>query len=111
MTRHPNVSHKQFGRSFLLYVIVSCVAGCVSYSQSINLDLLLKQIEVEKNDSARFYLAFSGLTESETNPVDDMGKADTILVFGQKHNDLVCQVMGLSCLGYDYQVFGNTAKS
>ncbi|HTK83125.1 MAG TPA: hypothetical protein VL633_12630 [Bacteroidota bacterium] len=88
-----------------------CLTGYTAYSQGINLDSLLAVIKAEKNDSVRFYLAFSGLTESETNPVDDMGKADTILIFGQKNNDLICQVMGLACLGYDYQVFGNTARS
>jgi tetratricopeptide (TPR) repeat protein len=75
------------------------------------LDSVLAKLPFEKNDSTRFYLAFSALTESEINPVDDMGNADAILVYGQRHKDNVCQVMGLACLGYDYRAFGNTAKS
>ena len=84
---------------------------CNANSQNKSLDSLFQKIAVEKNDSTRFYLAFSALTTSETNPVDDMGNAEIILVYGQKHNDKVCQVQGLSCLGYDYRAFGNTTKS
>ncbi len=72
---------------------------------------LLPKIAAEKNDSARFYLAFSGLTTSETNPVDDMHNADVLLTYGQKSGDKVGQTLGLLCLGYDYRVFGNTAKA
>jgi tetratricopeptide (TPR) repeat protein len=104
-------SGKNFRPCFLMYFVFCCLTGFISNAQNINIDSLLKIIAAEKNDSVRFYLAFSGLTESETNPVDDMGKADTILVFGQKHNDKICQFMGLMCLGYDYRAFGNTAKS
>ena len=82
-----------------------------AYSQDVNLDSLLQQISKEKNDSARFYLAFSGLTISETNPVLDMKNAEIILVHGQKNNDKICEVLGLGCLGYDYRAFGNTTKS
>ena len=81
------------------------------YSQGPNLDSIMRLIAREKSDSARFYLAFSALTESETNPVDDMGNAEVVLVYGKKHNDKVCLVQGLGCLGYDYRAFGNTAKS
>lgn len=72
---------------------------------------LLPRIAAEKNDSARFYLAFSGLTTSETNPVDDMHNADVLLTYGQKSGDKVGQTLGLLCLGHDYRVFGNTAKA
>ncbi|MBS1942398.1 MAG: hypothetical protein JST38_16135, partial [Bacteroidetes bacterium] len=72
---------------------------------------LLPKIAVEKNDSARFYLAFSGLTTSETNPVLDMHNADVLLVHGQKSGDKVSQVLGLLCLGYDYREFGSTVKA
>jgi tetratricopeptide (TPR) repeat protein len=71
---------------------------------------LLPKIATEKNDSARFYLAFSGLTTSETNPVLDMHNADVLLVHGQKTGDKISQTLGLLCLGYDYRVFGSTAK-
>lgn len=80
-------------------------------SQVTNLDSILKKIPLEKNDSARFYLVFSALTESETNPVDDMGTAEKILVLGQRINDKVCIIHGLACLSYDYKAFGNTPKS
>ncbi len=79
-------------------------------AQMPNIDSVLHQLPLEKNDSARFYLAFSALTESETNPVDDMASAEIILDYGRKHNDKVCLVMGLGCLAYDYQAFGNTTK-
>ncbi len=80
-------------------------------SQVPNIDSILQKIPLEKNDSARFYLVFSALTESETNPVDDMGIAEKILVLGQKTNDKVCILHGLACLSYDYKAFGNTPKS
>ena len=89
---------------FYLYVVSA-------NSQSTDLNKLFHQISKEKSDSTRFYLALSGLTESETNPVDDMGAAELFLVYGQKHNDKICEVLGLACLGYDYRAFGNTAKS
>jgi len=96
-------------------IILSLLCVCVSlsnaYSQTPNLDTLFQKLSAEKNDSARFYLAFSALTESETNPVDDMDNAEVILLYGQKNNDKVCEVEGLACLGYDYRAFGNTAKS
>lgn len=92
----------------LLCFFASVIAA---YSQSPDLNKLLQQISMEKSDSARFYLAYSGLTESETNPVDDMDNAEIILVYGQRNNDKVCEVLGLACLGYDYRAFGNTAKS
>ena len=90
-----------------------CLCACLNkaYSQSPDLDALLQKITLEKNDSTRFYLAASGLTISETNPVLDMKNAEVILVHGQKINDKVCQVLGLGCLGYDYRAFGNTARS
>lgn len=72
---------------------------------------LLPRIAAEKNDSARFYLAFSGLTTSETNPVQDMHNADVLLVHGQMAGDQVSQTLGLLCLGYDYREFGSTAKA
>src|SRR4051812_23723849 len=82
-----------------------------AFAQTSDLDTVFQKLSAEKNDSARFYLGFSVLTESETNPVDDMGIAEKMLVFGKKNNDKVCQVLGLACLGYDYRAFGNTAKS
>lgn len=72
---------------------------------------ILPKLAQEKNDSARFYLGFSGLTISETNPVLDMHNADVLLVHGQKTGDKVSEVLGLLCLGYDYREFGSTAKA
>ena len=72
---------------------------------------ILPKLDQEKSDSARFYLAFSGLTISETNPVLDMHNADVLLVHGQRTGDKVSQVLGLLCLGYDYREFGSTAKA
>ncbi len=72
---------------------------------------LLPKIDATKNDSARFYIAFSGLTVSETNPVLDMHNADVLLGHGQITGDKVSQVLGLLCLGYDYREFGSTAKA
>jgi tetratricopeptide (TPR) repeat protein len=76
-----------------------------------NLDSLLPKIAAEKNDSARYYLALSALTISETNPVEDMHNSEIILLHGQKNNDLVCQLLGYACLCYDYIAFGNKVKS
>ncbi|MFZ1618831.1 MAG: tetratricopeptide repeat protein [Flavobacteriales bacterium] len=82
-----------------------------SSASAQSMEELLPKIQAEKSDSARFYLAFSGLTVSETNPVLDMHNADVLLVHGQVHNDKVSQVLGLLCLGYDYREFGSTAKA
>ena len=95
----------------VIYLFCFCLILLGYKAQTQNLNELLRQISLEKNDSARFYLAFSGLTVSETNPVLDMKNAEIILVHGQKTNDKVCQVLGLACLGYDYRAFGNTARS
>ncbi|MBM3414687.1 MAG: tetratricopeptide repeat protein [Bacteroidetes bacterium] len=84
----------------------------VDFSQKPpNIDSLLPKIAAEKNDSARYYLAMSALTISETNPVEDMHNSEIILLHGQKNNDLVCQVLGYCCLCYDYIQFGNKIKS
>ena len=84
----------------------------VDFSQKPpNIDSLLPKIAAEKNDSARYYLAMSALTISETNPVEDMHNSEIILLHGQKNNDLVCQLLGYSCLCYDYIAFGNKVKS
>lgn len=84
----------------------------IDFSQTPpDLDTLFPKISAEKNDSARYYLAMSALTISETNPVQDMLNSEKILVFGQKNNDPVCQLLGLACLGYDYREFGNHVKS
>jgi hypothetical protein len=95
----------------IVYFICLCLSLHNVYAQKSDLSKLLQKISLEKNDSSRFYLAFSGLTVSETNPVLDMKNAEIILVHGQKTNDRVCQVLGLACLGYDYRAFGNTARS
>lgn len=94
----------------LFIFFCTCAISCMAQAQTVNIDSIFKLLPLEKNDSARFYLAFSALTESETNPVDDMDNAEIILDYGRKHNDKVCQVMGLVCLGYDYQAFGNTTN-
>ena len=93
-----------------IILLCACAIMNIIQAQTPNIDSILHQLPLEKNDSARFYLAFSALTESETNPVDDMASAEIILDYGRKHNDKVCQVMGLGCLAYDYQAFGNTTK-
>ncbi len=100
--------------SILLFVINLSFAQSakVDFSQKPpNMDSLLPKIAAEKNDSARYYLAMSALTISETNPVEDMHNSEIILLHGQKNNDLVCQLLGYSCLCYDYIAFGNKLKS
>jgi tetratricopeptide (TPR) repeat protein len=99
---------------FLLITIQFSMAQSakIDFSQKPpNLDSLLPKIKAEKNDSARYYLAMSALTISETNPVEDMHNSEIILLHGQKNNDLVCQVLGYCCLCYDYIAFGNKVKS
>jgi tetratricopeptide (TPR) repeat protein len=100
-----------FLRAFLLCCIsiISLSHGYVAHAQ--RMEDLLPQLAKEKSDSARFYIAFSGLTTSDTNPVLDMHNADVLLVHGQMTDDKVAQVLGLLCLGYDYRVFGSTAKA
>ena len=68
---------------FLLITIQFSVAQSakVDFSQKPpNLDSLLPKIKAEKNDSARYYLAMSALTISETNPVEDMHNSEIILL-------------------------------
>jgi len=89
--------------------IIGMAVSGVGYTQTV--EEILPKIAAEKNDSARFYLAFSMLTVSETNPVLDMHNADVLLVHGQMTGDKVAQTLGLLCLGYDYRVFGSTAKA
>ena len=96
----------------LVFAFIGCFSVFFSFTQpQPNLDSILKRLPLEKNDSARFYLAFSALTMSETNPVDDMGNAQVILMYGQKNNDNICITQGLACLSYDYLAFGNHTKS
>ena len=83
--------------SILLFAINLSFAQSakVDFSQKPpNMDSLLPKIAAEKNDSARYYLAMSALTISETNPVEDMHNSEIILLHGQKNNDLVCQLLG-----------------
>jgi len=94
--------------TFLIFALALLQVGPV---RSQTMEALLPKLAAEKSDSARFYLGFSALTISETNPVDDMHNADVILTHGQLTGDEVSQVLGLACLGYDYRAFGNTAKS
>ncbi len=107
-------------KKFILSTLVIILSFNLGISQSAkvdfsqkppNIDSLLPKIKAEKNDSARYYLAMSALTISETNPVEDMHNSEAILLHGQKNNDLVCQLLGYSCLCYDYIAFGNQVKS
>ena len=106
---------KLIGLSFFLFITIQfsvAQSAKIDFSQKPpNLDSLLPKIKAEKNDSARYYLALSALTISETNPVEDMHNSEIILMHGQKNNDLVCQVLGFCCLCYDYIAFGNKVKS
>ena len=106
---------KLIGLAILLLITIQfsvAQSAKVDFSQKPpNLDSLLPKIKAEKNDSARYYLAMSALTISETNPVEDMHNSEIILLHGQKNNDLVCQVLGYCCLCYDYIAFGNKVKS
>ena len=106
---------KLIGLSFFLLITIQfsvAQSAKIDFSQKPpNLDSLLPKIKAEKNDSARYYLAMSALTISETNPVEDMHNSEIILLHGQKNNDLVCQVLGYCCLCYDYIAFGNKVKS
>jgi tetratricopeptide (TPR) repeat protein len=104
----------------LLLLLICFFSAYNAFSQSAridfsqtppNLDTLIPKILAEKNDSARYYLAMSALTISETNPVQDMLNSEKILILGRKYNDPVCQLLGLACLGYDYREFGNSVKS
>jgi tetratricopeptide (TPR) repeat protein len=106
---------KLIGLSIFLFITIQfsvAQSAKIDFSQKPpNLDSLLPKIKAEKNDSARYYLALSALTISETNPVEDMHNSEIILMHGQKNNDLVCQVLGYCCLCYDYIAFGNKVKS
>jgi len=63
---------------------------------------LLRKISAEKNDNIRFYLAFSGLTVSETKPVPDMENAEIILLHpfleNITHHTPVFMLLALVCI-------------
>ena len=100
-----------FIATFFALKFTNAQSAKVDFSQPPpNIDSLLVKIAAEKNDSARYYLALSALTISETNPVEDMHNSEKILLYGQKNNDLVCQLLGHACLSYDYLAFGNPVK-
>ena len=69
---------------FLLFFVLCFFNGNaqsakVDFSQKPpNIDSLLPKIAAEKNDSARYYLAMSALTISETNPVEDMHNSEVV---------------------------------
>jgi hypothetical protein len=65
-----------------IFYLIFLLGFQYAYSQAHNLDTLFQKLSSEKNVSIRFYLGFSVLTESETNPVDDMGMAEIILLYG-----------------------------
>lgn len=55
----------------IAFILFGCFNVFFSFTQpQPNLDSILKRLPLEKNDSARFYLAFSALTTSETNPIE-----------------------------------------
>ena len=63
----------------LAYILLLSITTTFAQSNKVdfsqkppNIDSLLPKIAAEKNDSARYYLAMSALTISETNPVEDM---------------------------------------
>lgn len=78
-------------RVYLFFLFVGLTLSGFSQSAKVdfsqkppNIDSLLPKIAAEKNDSARYYLAMSALTISETNPVEDMHNSEVILLHGQK---------------------------
>lgn len=103
------MTSRSFPIPLALATALLLLAGPAAHAQ--RMEDILPKLKAERNDSARFYLAFSGLTTSETNPVLDMHNADVLLVHGQLTGDKVSQVLGLLCLGYDYRVFGSTVKA
>jgi hypothetical protein len=70
-----------FIATFFALFIANAQSAKVDFSQPPpNIDSLLVKIAAEKNDSARYYLALSALTISETNPVEDMPNSEKILL-------------------------------
>ena len=83
-----------------------------AFSQSGNIDTMLKKIALEKNDNSRIDLIndlFSSTTES--NPVLDMQNAQKLLFQSQRNKDKIAESMALSEIGYNYRSFGNNPKS
>ena len=81
------------------------------FAQVPDTDKMLPKIEAEKDDSARARLVWHCLGTSETDPVYDLRIAEKLLVHSRKRKDKVEEVFALSCLGYDYRLFGDKSKS
>jgi tetratricopeptide (TPR) repeat protein len=83
-----------------------------SFSQSENIDTMLKKIAAEKDDNTRIDLIndFYAFT-SEVNPILDMQNAQKLLMRSQKNKDRIAEAMALTDIGYNYRSFGNTPKS
>src|ERR1035437_5737807 len=81
----------------------------VSFSQSENIDTMLKKIALEKDDNTRIDLINDlFLSTMESNPVLDMQNAQKLLFQSQKNKDRIAEAMALTEIGYSYRSFGNT---
>ncbi len=94
--------------SFLFFLTV-CFN--IVFSQVPDIDKMLPKISVEINDSIRARMIWSCLGTSEMDPVLDMQIAEKLLVQSKQLKDPVEEVFALACLGYDYRLFGDNAKS
>ena len=82
------------------------------FSQSEDLDSMLKKIAAEKNDNTRIDLINDlYLSTTESDPVLDMQNAQKLLLQSQKNKDKIAEAMALTEIGYSFRSFGNTTKS
>ena len=83
----------------------------VVFAQVPDTDTMLPKIAAEKNDSIRTRIIWHCLGTSETDPVLDMQIAEKLLIQSKINKDPIEEVFALACLGYDYRLFGDNAKS
>jgi len=97
----------------LFPILVFCCLAFINsvFAQVPNTDSMMVKIAAEKNDSARARLIWDAMGTSETDPLLDIQIAEKLLEQSHKTNDKIEEVMGLSCLGYDYRSLGDNKKS
>lgn len=96
-----------------ILILFSCLFSINPvFSQSDNIDTMLKRIAAEKDENIRIDLIVGFFTStSESDPVLDMQNSQKLLQYARKCGDRISEIMALSNIGYDYMSFGNTPKS
>ena len=92
----------------LIYLIVSMLTV---FAQKLNVDSILQQLAVEKDDDKKIDLILSIFTlTNETNPEQGIRNGQNVLTQAIKRKDKIAEAMALATLGANYRLIGNTIK-